>query len=99
MPDLSSFNDPKDKLKDREMDAPQLIQHALDQIKQDTLQNQILQGREQDLSSLEKGRLIVKFLNKKGRPLANRRFYDQFYTEQDKAEKIKILTHVSQNAQ
>jgi hypothetical protein len=47
------------------------------------------------LSELEKGRLIIKFMNKKNEPFKNRQFYEHFFKEHEKAEKIKILADIS----
>lgn len=55
----------------------------------------IKNGKNKQLSELEKGRLIIKFMNKKNDPFKNRQFYDHFFKEQAKAEKIQILEDVS----
>ena len=74
--------------KNLEFKAPQLIKYALDQIEQDTISNMIKNGKNKQLSNLEKGRLIIKFMNNKNEPFKNRHFYDHFFKEHEKAEKI-----------
>lgn len=39
--------------------------------------------------------MILDFMKKKNHPLENRHFYEQFFTQQDKAEKIQVLEMVS----
>lgn len=48
----------------------------------------IKNGKNKQLSNLEKGRLIIKFMNNKNEPFKNRHFYDHFFKEHEKAEKI-----------
>lgn len=71
-----------------EFKAPQLIKFALDQIEQDTINAMIKNGKSKQLTDIEKGRLAVKFMSKKNKPLSNRYFYEHFYKEHEKSEKI-----------
>lgn len=50
-----------------------------------------------NLSQHEKNYLILKFLKMKNKPLENRKFYDQFYKQQDKAERILSLKSVEKD--
>ena len=77
--------------------APQLIKFALDQIEQDTITAMIKNGKSKQLTAIEKGRLAVKFMSKKNKPLSNRHFYEHFYREHEKAERIQVLKSVSKN--
>jgi len=77
------------------LDPASLIRLAEDSIDQETLTNQLLTGRKAFLSTQQKGKIIVKFLQMKNQPLENRQFYEQFYEQQDKAEKINVLQDVS----
>lgn len=73
------------------LEPPSLIKYAYDQIERDTTLNMLRVGRREALSDLEKGRLIVDFIRKKNEPFANRHFYEHFYEQQDKAEKLSVL--------
>ena len=72
-----------------------LIRLAEDSIDQEAMTNELLTGRKAFLSTQQKGKIIVKFLQMKNQPLENRQFYEQFYEQQDKAEKINVLQDVS----
>jgi hypothetical protein len=41
----------------------------------------------EQITDLEKGRLIVKFMNQQSKPMANRLFYEKFYDNQAIVEK------------
>lgn len=81
------------------MNAPQLIDFALDQIETEMHEKQLLLGRPSGLSDLEKGRIIVDFLKKKNKPFENRFFYNHFYQEHDKAEKLEVLEQFTEKIQ
>jgi hypothetical protein len=83
---------PRKKL---QISAEGLIKFAQDQIEQETLNNMLATGKRRELSSFEKGRIILKFMDMKRQPLKNRHFYGQFFRQQDKAEKIQALENVS----
>ena len=57
----------------------------------------IKNGKSKQLTAIEKGRLAVKFMSKKSKPLSNRHFYEHFYREHEKAERIQVLKNVSKN--
>ena len=63
----------------------------MDQIEAETEQNMLESGKKQLLSDLQKGRMIVDFIKKKSEPFTNRHFYQYFFREHEKAEKIKAL--------
>ena len=73
------------------LEPPSLIKYAMDQIDHQTFQNMMEKGKKTNLSDLEKGRIIVDFMNKKSKPFENRHFYKHFFTEHDKAEKLTVL--------
>jgi hypothetical protein len=55
----------------------------------------IKNGKSKQLTDIEKGRLAVKFMSKKNKPLTNRHFYEHFFKEHEKSEKIQILQDVT----
>lgn len=67
------------------------------QIEQDTVTHMVKNGKMKQLSALEKGRAMIKFMNMKNKPAKNRHFYNHFYQEQDKAENIEVLQKLSRN--
>jgi hypothetical protein len=71
--------------------APQLISFAMGQIEQDTIRNMIKNGKNRQLSDLEKGRAMIKFMNMKSDPFKNRHFYNYYYKEQEKNEHIEVM--------
>ena len=73
------------------LNAPALIKYANDLIDKDVFKRLMEEGMIKELSELERGKLIVDFINKKNKPMENREFFKYFYNEQDKAEKLEIL--------
>lgn len=73
-----------------------LILIALEQIEADTTEIRFLTGKESHLSDLEKCKMFMNFITKKKNPLNNRMFYEKFYREQGKADKIRMLEYVSE---
>ena len=73
-----------------------LIRFADYQIDKEVEANAIESGKMRYLSSHEKGKMIVKFLQMRNKPFKNREFYSQFFEQHEKAEKIKVLEGVSQ---
>ena len=51
------------------------------------------------LTALEKGRIILKFMQKRSKPFENRHFYKHFFSEHEKAEKIHVLENFSKKIQ
>ena len=82
-----------------ELKPDQLISYGFEQINQETIVERVQSGKIKELSQLEKGRIIMKFMGKKNEPLKNRNFYNEFFQEQDKAEKIAVLTFISDKVQ
>ena len=44
-----------------------------------------------NLTQLEQGKLLAEFIHQKKNPMNNRRFYDLFYNQQNKADKIRAI--------
>lgn len=77
-----------------DLEPPSLIKFAYELIEKDLKKRTMEEGNTKKISSLEVGRLIVSFLNKKQKPFSNRQFYKYFYEQHDKAEKLEILEKV-----
>lgn len=82
-----------------DLQPDQLISYGFEQIDQETIVERVVSGKNKELSLLEKGRIIVKFMGKKNEALKNRHFYNEFFQEQDKAEKIAVLAFISEKVQ
>lgn len=65
-----------------------LISFALDMIEAETAKRSILEGKQREVTELEKGRLLLRFMKMRSKPEANRYFFDHFYSEQKKASNI-----------
>ena len=80
---------------------PALIEYATKKIKQEELLDEKFGKLSQSkkLTDLEKGRMIVQFLNKKQNPLKNRHFFKHFFNQQTKAEKIEAFENIENKIQ
>ena len=82
-----------------DLQPDQLISYGFEQINQETIVERVQSGKMKELTLLEKGRIIVKFMGKKNEPHSNRHFYNEFFQEQEKAEKIAVLSFISDKVQ
>jgi hypothetical protein len=52
------------------------------------------ENKKGNLTDLQKARLVVKFMNNRNQPLKNREFFEYFFSQQEKSEKIESYENV-----
>ena len=72
-----------------------LFEFAESQIENLVEQERLQGAKFSNLTDLERGRLIVKFMSFKNKPMTNRKFYEYFYNQQMKSEVIDQFEDIS----
>lgn len=78
---VSNKKQPQVKTKKAQFKPVALFEFAESQIENLVEQERLQGAKFSNLTDLERGRLIVKFMSFKNKPMTNRKFYEYFYNQ------------------